>query len=147
MARRRGEAGRDSRVETSAQGRPGIVLSLGPGALAVFDRRSDAGSLPGPARSHGKKPGCGPAGLRKAAPASDAGGAARKSCAEENEIAEECAVDHFAAHRPGVSGNLAHGRDRRDAGNSAALMPRAPTVAVPPGEPGSARQAARRKVN
>ncbi len=35
MARRRGEARCDSRVETGAQGRPGTLLSLGPGANSV----------------------------------------------------------------------------------------------------------------
>src|SRR6266480_535278 len=107
------------------------MLSLGPGALVVFDRRSHARSLPGSARSQGKKPGCGPAGIRKAASAGDPRGAARKSRAQENEIAEERAVDHFAAHRPAVSRNPTHGRNRRDSRNSVTLMPRARTAVAP----------------
>src|SRR6267143_2737151 len=46
VARRRVQARRNSRLETGAQGRPGIVLPLGPGANAVFDRRSHTRPLP-----------------------------------------------------------------------------------------------------
>src|SRR6266436_9116011 len=141
VGRCRGEARRDSCTKAGSQGRPDIVLSLGPGAHAVFDRGSHARSLPGPARPQGEKPGGRPSGLRKAAPAGAAGGTARKSRAEENEIAEERAVDRFTAHRPGVSGNSAHGRDRRVAGNSAALMPRRDN-GCPTSEPGTTGGAA-----
>src|SRR5260370_18610046 len=130
VARRRGQARRDSRPEAGAQGRPGTVLPRSSGAHAVFHRGSHARSVPGSARPQGEKTGRGPASLRKAASAGGPGGNAREPGAAENEIAEECALDSFADHRLGVSGNPAHGRNRRDAANSAALRRRAPVTAV-----------------
>src|SRR5437016_12340887 len=107
------------------------MLLLSPRAPGVFGRPRHASPRPGFACSQGKKPGCGPAGIRKAAPAGDPRGAARKSRAQEDEIAEERAVDHFAAHRPAVSRNPTHGRNRRDARNAVALMPCVRTAAAP----------------
>src|SRR2546425_5476827 len=63
VAWRRVETRRDPGVKTGAQGRPGIVLSRGPGTHPVFDCGSHARSVSGPARLQGEEPGSGPAGL------------------------------------------------------------------------------------
>src|SRR6266851_2500145 len=121
VARRRRKAGRNPRAETGAQGGPRAVLSLRAGEVALFDCGSDARPVSGSARRQGKKSGGRPAGVRTAAAAGGARGAAGESRAAEDEIAEERAGADFFDHRRGVSGDFADVGNCGHAGNSAAV--------------------------